>query len=136
FTVSGNAPNNALFVDSSGRLGLRTSTPGLDIHVATNDTRAIRLDQSNAGGFTAQTWDVGANEANFFVRDLTGGSRLPLRVRPGAPTSSIDINASGNVGMGTASPGTRLHVFSAAASDAFAAFGPSATGSGSDGLNV
>jgi len=110
FTVSGNAPNNALFVDSSGRLGLRTSTPGLDIHVATNDTPAIRLDQSNAGGFTAQTWDVGANEANFFVRDLTGGSRLPLRVRPGAPTSSIDIAATGAVGVGTASPKARLDV--------------------------
>ena len=37
---------------------------------------------------------------------MTGGSRLPFRIRPGAPTSSIDINASGNVGVGTASPGT------------------------------
>jgi hypothetical protein len=64
----------------------------------------MRLEQNSGGGFTAQTWDIAGNEANFFVRDVTGGSRLPFRIRPGAPTSSIDIAASGNVGIGTASP--------------------------------
>jgi hypothetical protein len=71
----------------------------------------MRLEQNSSGGFTAQTWDMAGNEANFFVRDVTGGSRLPFRIRPGAPTSSVDINASGNVGIGTASPSGRLHTF-------------------------
>ncbi len=44
------------------------------------------------------------------MRDVTGGSRLPFRIRPGAPTSAIDIAASGNVGIGTASPQAKLHV--------------------------
>ncbi len=110
FTVTGSAPTNSIFVDSTGRLGLRTSTPVLDVHVNTSNTPAMRLEQNNSGGFTAQTWDVAGNEANFFVRDVTGGSRLPFRIRPGAPTSSIDINASGNVGIGTASPANKLHV--------------------------
>ena len=112
-TITGSAPTNSIFVDSTGRLGLRTATPVLDIHVATSNTPAMRLEQNNSGGFTAQTWDVAGNEANFFVRDVTGGSRLPFRIRPGAPTSSIDINASGNVGIGTASPSERLHAFNA-----------------------
>ena len=110
FTVTAGAPTNSIFVDSTGRLGLRTSTPVLDIHARTGNTPALRLDQSNASGFTAQTWDVGGNEANFFVRDVTGGSRLPFRIRPGAPTSSVDISADGNVGIGTGSPGFHLHV--------------------------
>ena len=110
FTITAGAPTNSVFVDSTGRLGLRTSTPVLDIHAATSNTPALRLEQNNSGGFTAQTWDIGANEANFFVRDVTGGSRLPFRVRPGAPTSSVDISASGNVGIGTASPNTALEV--------------------------
>jgi hypothetical protein len=105
FTVVGSAPTNSLFIDSSGRMGLRTSTPALDINIKTGNTPALRLEQDTSNGFAAQTWDIGANEANFFVRDVTGGSRLPFRIRPGAPTSSIDINASGNVGVGTASPG-------------------------------
>ncbi|HVG24660.1 MAG TPA: hypothetical protein VND45_10935 [Thermoanaerobaculia bacterium] len=110
FTITGGAASNSIFVDSTGRVGFRTAAPVLDLHVSTGNTPALRLEQTNAGGFTAQTWDIGANEANFFVRDVTGGSRLPFRIRPGAPTSSIDIAASGNVGIGTASPQAGLHV--------------------------
>ncbi len=110
FTVRGSAPSNSIFVDSTGRVGFRTATPVLDLHVATGNTPALRLEQNSSGGFTAQTWDIGGNEANFFVRDVTGGSRLPFRIRPGAPTSSIDISAAGNVGVGTASPAFNLDV--------------------------
>src|SRR5581483_5220689 len=110
FTVTGNAPTNSLFVASTGKVGFGNSSPGLHLHITATDTPAIRQEQTNGGGFTAQTWDIGANEANWFVRDLTGGSRLPLRIRPGAPTSSIDIAASGNVGVGTASPSSKAHV--------------------------
>src|SRR6267142_1380343 len=110
FEVDAGAPANSVRVASTGKVGLRTATPVLDVHTNTGDTPAIRLEQNSGGGFTAQTWDIGGNEANFFVRDVTGGSRLPFRIRPGAPTSSIDINASGNVGVGTASPDTRLSV--------------------------
>jgi hypothetical protein len=110
FLVMGNAPTNSLFIDATGRIGLRTGTPVLDLQITTSNTPGIRLEQNNTGGFTAQTWDVAGNEANFFVRDVTGGSRLPFRIRPGAPTSSVDISASGNVGIGTASPAATLDV--------------------------
>jgi hypothetical protein len=110
FTITAGAATNSIFVDSTGRLGLRTSTPVLDIHANTSNTPAIRLEQNNGGGFTAQTWDVAGNEANFFVRDVTGGSKLPFRIRPGALTSSIDINASGEVGIGTATATAQLTV--------------------------
>jgi hypothetical protein len=103
-SVLAGAPANSIKVDSTGRVGLRTATPVLDLHINTSNTPAIRLEQNNSGGFTAQTWDIGANEANFFVRDVTSGSTLPLRIRPGAPTSTVDITADGNVGIGTASP--------------------------------
>jgi len=115
FEVDAGAPANSLKVSSTGKVGLRTATPVLDVHMNTSDTPAIRFEQNSGGGFTAQTWDVAGNEANFFVRDVTGGSRLPFRIRPGAPTSSIDINASGLVGIGTASPAVNLDVFSSSA---------------------
>jgi hypothetical protein len=110
FKVTAGAPTNALFVSSNGDIGAGTSTPVLDLHFNTSNTPGIRLEQNNSGGFTAQTWDIAGNEANFFVRDVTGGSKLPLRIRPGAPTSSLDIAASGNVGIGTASPTADLDV--------------------------
>lgn len=110
FVVEAGSPSNALYVDSTGNIGISQSAPSLDLHITTTDTPAMRYEQTNAGGFTAQTWDIGANEANFFVRDVTGGSRLSFRIRPGAPTSSIDISASGDVGIGTASPSEKLHI--------------------------
>jgi hypothetical protein len=114
FEVDAGASANALRVASNSNIGVGTATPVLDVHVNTTDTPAMRFEQNNSGGFTAQTWDVAGNEANFFVRDVTSGSRLPFRIRPGAPTSSIDIAATGRVGLGTASPSTALHLSSAA----------------------
>lgn len=110
FTIIAGAPSNSLFVDSSGRVGVGTSTPVVNLHVATGNTPTTRLEQNGSSGFTAQTWDIAGNETNFFVRDVTNGSKLPFRIRPGAPTSSIDINGAGNVGVGTSSPQARLHV--------------------------
>jgi endosialidase-like protein len=110
FEVDAGAPANSLRVSSTGRIGIRTATPVLDVHANTADTPAIRLEQNNTGGFSAQTWDIAGNEANFFVRDVTSGSRLPFRIRPGAPTSSLDIAASGNVGINNAAPAALLHV--------------------------
>jgi endosialidase-like protein len=113
FKVTAGASANSLKVASNSKVGFRTATPVLDLHMNTSDTPAVRFEQNNTGGFSAQTWDIGANEANFFVRDVTSGSRLPFRIRPGAPTSSIDISATGNVGIATASPAALLHVLKA-----------------------
>jgi hypothetical protein len=110
FSIIQGAPTNSLVLSSTGKLGLKTSTPALDVHVNTSDTPAIRLEQNNSSGFVAQTWDIAGNEANFFIRDVTGGSRLPFRIRPGAPTSSIDIAPNGNVGIGLADATSKLTV--------------------------
>lgn len=104
FKVTAGARANSIFVASSGLVGFSTSTPLLSLHALKGDTPGLRLEQDASGGFTPQTWDIAGNEANFFIRDVTSGSRLPFRIRPGAPTSSIDISATGNVGFGVANP--------------------------------
>jgi hypothetical protein len=110
FQVDAGAPANSLHVTNTGRVGLRTASPVLDLQATTSNTPGMRLEQTNSGGFTPQSWDIAGNEANFFVRDVTAGSRLPFRIRPGAPTSSIDIAADGSVGIGTGAPTAALHV--------------------------
>src|SRR5256714_5515664 len=94
FEVDAGAPANSLKVSSSGKVGIRTATPVLDVHVNSSDTPAFRMEQNASGGFTAQTWDIGANEANWFVRDVTGGSQLPFRIRAGAPPARVDLHAT------------------------------------------
>ena len=110
FTIEAGSPSHALYVDSGGRVGLGTSDPAVGIHHVDGNTPTLRLEQDGSSGFTPQTWDVAGNEAGFFVRDATNGSRLSFRIRPGAPTSAIDIAADGDVGMGTESPASALHI--------------------------
>jgi hypothetical protein len=113
FTIEANAPSHSLYVDDGGRLGLGTSTPVVDIHAKSGNTPTLRLEQDGSNGFTPQTWDVAGNEAGFFIRDATNGSTLPFRIRPGAPSSAIDIAADGDVGVGTTSPDAGMHVVDA-----------------------
>jgi hypothetical protein len=110
FTIEAGAPSHSLYVDDGGRIGFGTSTPVVELHVKDGDTPTLRLEQDGSSGFTPQTWDLAGNETNFFIRDVTNGSTLPFRIRPGAPTSSIDVAANGDVGIGTGSPKAPLHV--------------------------
>src|SRR3954468_24948609 len=70
--------NPILSLSSNSNVGIGESNALLDLLVHTNITPAIRPEQDNMGGCTAQTWDSGPNEAIFSVPDLTGGSRLPF----------------------------------------------------------
>lgn len=110
FRVEAGARANALVVEADGDVGIGTLNPAVDLQIVNGNTPTLRLEQDGSSGFTAQTWDVAGNEANFFVRDVTHSSSLPFRIRPGAPESSIDIAADGDVGMGTGSPQAKLHV--------------------------
>ena len=110
FTVEANAPNDALYVDSAGNVGLDTNNPAVEFHVQDGDSPTIRLEQDGSAGFQSQTWDIAGNETNFFVRDVNNGSKLPFKIIPNAPTDSLYVAASGNVGIGTANPDAALSV--------------------------
>ncbi len=111
FTIEAGAPSHSLYVDDGGRVGFGTSTPVADLHVKSGNTPTLRLEQDGTSGFTAQTWDVAGNEANFFIRDATNGSTLPFRIFPGAPSNALNIEAStGDIGLGDTSPDAALDV--------------------------
>jgi uncharacterized coiled-coil protein SlyX len=109
FTIEAGAHANSIRIDSDGKIGLRTATPEKDVHLKTNNTPTIRLEQTAGGGFSPYSWDIAGNDANFFIRDQNTGF-FPFRIDPGAPSWSIRIASSGNVGVGTASPSSKLHV--------------------------
>ncbi len=93
-----------------GNVGIGTTSPITQLHILAGDSPTIRFEQDNSWGYSPQTWDVAGNEANFFIRDRTNGSRLPFRIKPGAPTSSLTIQSTGYVGVGTWSPDANLDV--------------------------
>ena len=109
FTIEGGSINNALYVDSEGDVGIGTSSPVVEVHAVDGNTPTYRLEQNGSSGFTAQTWDLAGNETNFFIRDVTNGSKLPFRIKPNAPTNSLYVAPNG-VGINTDAPVHKLHV--------------------------
>ena len=109
FTVEAGARNNALYVRSSGDVGMGTKEPVLELHIVGGDSPSIRLDQQG-GGFTPQAWDIAGNETNFFVRDVTNGSKLPFKIQPGAPDNTLYLSNAGYVGVGKQNPDSKMHM--------------------------
>jgi len=104
------APDNSLYVDSHGDVGINTSTPYYELHIVDGDSPCVRLDQDGSYGWTPQKWDLCGNESNFFIRDATHASKLPFRIEPDAPTDSIFIKSNGYLGIGTGAPGYKVEV--------------------------
>ena len=111
FRVMAGSGNNALYVSSTGgNVGLGTAAPVVELHVTDGDSPTVRIEQNGANGWTPQTWDIAGNETNFFVRDVTNGSKLPFKIKPGAPDNALFVAADGDIGLGTASPSEKLHI--------------------------
>lgn len=110
FTIEASAPSHSLYVDDGGRIGLGTSTPVVQMHQKDGNTPTLRLEQDGSSGFSAQTWDIAGNEANFFIRDASNGSTLPFRIEPGAPSNAVYIDSTGFVGFGVTSPAFDIEV--------------------------
>ncbi|AWW00198.1 hypothetical protein DJ013_19285 [Arcticibacterium luteifluviistationis] len=110
FTIEAGARTNALYVEADGDVGINTANPAVELHTVGGDSPTLRIEQDGSSGFQAQTWDMAGNETNFFIRDVTNGSLLPFKIKPGAPTNSLFIAADGDVGLGTQSPRGLLDV--------------------------
>ncbi len=110
FTIEAGAPANSLYVEDYGRVGLGTSVPYVELHIVDGDSPTVRLDQDGSLGWSPQSWDVCGNETNFFVRDVTNGSKLPFRIQPNTPSNTLCLKSDGYVGIGTWSPDSNLEI--------------------------
>jgi len=110
FSIIQGAPSNSLYVAPNGNIGFGTTAPLVDVDIKGGNTPTVRLSQDASSGFAVQEWDMGGNEANFFIRDVTNGSALPFRIMPHAPNGSIHIAANGDIGLETTTPDGLLDV--------------------------
>jgi hypothetical protein len=110
FTIEAGAKTNSLYIDDDGQVGIGTSGPVFELHIKEGDTPSVRLHQSTAYGWPEQIWDVGGNETSFFIRDGTHAARLPFRIEPETPTSTLCLKSDGKVGIGTWSPSELVEI--------------------------
>lgn len=110
FTILQGNQNAAFYMLADGRIGLGTATPALELNIKDGNSPTIRLEQDGSSGFTAQSWDIGANETNFFIRDASNSGKIPFKIIPNAPSNALYIAADGDVGLETSTPDGPLDV--------------------------
>jgi hypothetical protein len=110
-TVSGDltVDTSTLKVDSTNnRVGIGTSSPSHDLTIQkSGQDNYIRIG-SNSDGYDAGVyfgtnadWSIGIDNSNSNAFSIASGSTVGTNPR-------VTINSSGNVGIGTTSPGTQL----------------------------
>lgn len=140
FTLTGGAPDNSLFVAASGNLGLGTATPGAKLHLFDNTDvfTAIIMENSSTGGNAGATLHAVSNSASAFLQAQgsgrtishfgqavaswaellqVSGNGLTIGTLTNTPiilgtnnVNRVQVTASGDVGIGTTTPSSKLHV--------------------------
>ena len=118
---SGNFVEAARF-DSAGKLGIGTSGPLNQLHVySPNNAGGITIDGASNPALTLRVDNITIGylasvdgDGNYFtdavINDTILKGEFGLKLGVGSDNSSIAIDSSGNVGIGTTSPTTELEV--------------------------
>jgi len=91
------APQNSLYVDNQGRVGIGTSVPGAQLHLKGSDP-ALAIENTQAGGREYRLRSQERGDGSLGLFDQTAGKARWL------------VDAEGRVGINTASPTSALTV--------------------------
>ncbi|RDD64396.1 hypothetical protein DU478_20585 [Thalassococcus profundi] len=107
FTIEGGVRDNALWLDSSDRIGMGTTIPQNSLHIVGDDSPGIMLQQT--GGFGNQRWEMIGNETSFVIRD-SDSNTLPFVIDDQAPDDALVVEDTGEIGIGTGNPTAPMHI--------------------------
>ncbi|MBC8117098.1 MAG: hypothetical protein H7062_22105, partial [Candidatus Saccharimonas sp.] len=103
FRIGPTTFTDSLCIAAGGRIGFGTPNPLANLHVSTGDlVPTLRLQSTNAGG--SRIWDLRASAGGFSLVDVSNSNAAPIVVQAGAPSNTLFLANTGNVGIGTGTP--------------------------------
>ena len=110
-SFNGSAPVNSLVIDSSGRLGIGTSSPGALLNVAGGITRLTNGAKAASNTYLQLYSSDASNQMMLEFNNSTNAYWSIQSVENGISFKPLVLNPSGgNVGIGVTSPNQPLHV--------------------------
>ncbi len=107
--------DNRMFIASAGNIGIGTTSPGALLHISgAANTPVIVEDTAAASSAFIQFKNAGTSKG--YIGYSTLGSTGLAFVNAAGSTANVLVTDSGNVGIGTTSPQSKLHLSSSAAS--------------------
>jgi hypothetical protein len=107
----------AMRIDSSGNVGIGTDNPNQLLHLdnssSSSDSAGIRIVSGTAGSARILLGDTGYGARGRVTYDNSDDSLQLWGADSTTSTERMRIDSSGNVGIGTSSPATSLHIANA-----------------------
>jgi hypothetical protein len=121
FNVGSAGGTRALDITSGGNVGIGTTSPSTKLHVAGGTRMGGNLDLDSSLKITGNVFGNSGTEFTYITMYNSGDASINMGVKHplsyisfeagnGAYTERMRITNTGNVGIGTTSPGTRLDV--------------------------
>ena len=129
WATTGNDINNT----NSGNVGVGTATPAAKLHVAGGIYSSTVIESANTNGFRLVVTGPGDTRATWSYAGGSTTTRLTSasNVRTSFGSNGIDdrvfLDLSGNLGINTTTPGSKLHVIGAMQA-------PAVSGTGTNGM--
>ena len=114
-TTNANAPVTAMTIDNAGNVGIGTATPGSN-HAKANN---LVVGSGSAGGMaifngTGEGWyafsRANANNTDSYDGGISYDGSRNLKFHTNAGAARMTITGTGNIGIGTTSPDSILHI--------------------------
>jgi hypothetical protein len=96
-----------LFVDASGRLGVGTSSPAVNLHIRATGTPILRIQDDDGTGQYSDFYNS-AGQSVYNAVNGAGVSGAHIFLQAGNESARIDT--TGRLGLGTSNPASSLHI--------------------------